>query len=70
MPSTSPAKKKRAPANAPKEDMRPLTPTEVRHVTGGPMASPTLGDRLAQMRELSPEELRLVAGGPMDRPGT
>lgn len=56
--------KKPAAAPVPKEDMRPLTPHEVRHVTGGPMASPTLGDKPAEMRELSPEELRLVSGGP------
>lgn len=65
---TSFAKKKPAPASLPKEDLRPLTPDEARHVTGGPMVSPTLGDKPAEMRGLSPEEVRLVSGGPGEFP--
>lgn len=60
---TSFGRKKPAPASLPKQELRHLTSNEARHVTGGPMVSPTLGDKLAEMRELAPEEERLASGG-------
>lgn len=49
--------------------MRPLTPAEVRQVVGGPMGSPTLGNKPSEPRELMPTEIRLVSGGPGGYPG-
>lgn len=49
--------------------MRPLTPAEVRQVVGGPMGSPTLGNKPSEPRELMPAEIRLVSGGPGGYPG-
>ena len=65
MPFTSPTKQ----GAEPTPPMRELTPKEVRQVAGGPMGSPTLGNKPTGMRELTPEEVRQVSGGPGGYPG-
>lgn len=65
MPFTSPTKQ----ASAATSPMRELAPEEMRQVAGGPMGSPTLGDKPTGMRELALEEVRQVSGGPGGYPG-
>lgn len=44
--------------------MRELTPGEIRQVVGGPMGSPTRGNKPSEPHELTPTEVRLGSGGP------
>jgi hypothetical protein len=56
------SKKQEVPQATP--PMRELTPEEVRQVVGGPMGSPTLGNKPSEPREFTLTEVRLVSGGP------
>jgi hypothetical protein len=56
------SKKQEVPQATP--PMRELTPEEVRQVVGGPMGSPTLGNKPSEPHEFTLTEVRLVSGGP------